>query len=101
MAEMSRKKIRLDFDPDIIEIDNKNSIECPLCFKMVSESLESHFNLNHSEFECLFCGKSLNSSEDLNEHINKTHLNDSPIQQQTKGKIKMNNSILIASENII
>jgi hypothetical protein len=91
MSEMVCKKIRLDLDPDIeiIEINNKNSIECPLCFKMVSESLESHFSLNHREFECLFCGKSLNSSEDLNEHINKIHLDDSPIQQQTKGKIKM------------
>ena len=88
MAEMICKKIKLDHDPDIIEIHDSNLIECPLCLKLVSMGLESHFNLEHGELECLFCGRSFANDIVLNEHINKMHLNDDLIHNKVKGKKK-------------
>lgn len=46
---------------------------CPLCFKAVTGILENHFQLEHREFECAFCGLLFDSKSILNQHMLTVH----------------------------
>ena len=87
---MIYEQTEVDRDLDIIEVDSPNIEtqllkECPLCLKFVKQSLETHFNLEHKELECSFCGQIFGNEHILNEHINKTHLDSDFSQQEIKG----------------
>lgn len=46
---------------------------CPLCFKAVTGNLEDHFQLEHREYECAFCGLLFESNLILNQHMLTVH----------------------------
>ena len=47
--------------------------ECPLCGKLIEISLEKHFESDHKEFECAFCGLIYDTENALLEHISTKH----------------------------
>ncbi|CAF0758124.1 unnamed protein product [Brachionus calyciflorus] len=49
------------------------SFNCPLCFKLIRDPIERHFNLEHGELECPFCNKIYPSQVSLNEHLINVH----------------------------
>ena len=51
----------------------KEQVTCPLCFKTVVNSLESHFESEHNEFECPFCDLLFDNGLALNQHVNSVH----------------------------
>ena len=47
--------------------------ECPLCGKLIEMSMEKHFETDHKEFECAFCGLICDTENALLEHISTKH----------------------------
>ena len=47
--------------------------ECPLCGKIVKKNLQKHFELEHKEYECPFCGLLYDCEPILKEHIDSVH----------------------------
>jgi predicted RNA-binding Zn-ribbon protein involved in translation (DUF1610 family) len=47
--------------------------ECPLCGKIVKKNLQKHFELEHKEYECPFCGLLYDCEPILKEHIDNVH----------------------------
>jgi transcription elongation factor Elf1 len=58
----------MDDESKAIEISN-----CPLCGKIVKSSLEKHFEAEHKEFECPFCGLLFDTEFVLNQHLSTVH----------------------------
>ncbi len=53
-----------------------SSLTCPVCFKLVKTSLESHFEMEHHEYECSFCGLLFDNDYILNQHMSTVHMDD-------------------------
>ena len=68
----------------------KETITCPLCFKLVEGTIESHFESEHNEYECPFCDLLFDNDFLLNQHVNTVHNDDSTT--------KKNNDFLIDSK---
>lgn len=49
------------------------SVKCPLCFKSIETTLESHFESDHKEYECPFCGLLFDNDLILNQHLQTVH----------------------------
>lgn len=50
---------------------------CPLCFKAITGSLQEHFQREHQEHECGFCGLLFDSDYILNQHMITMHADES------------------------
>ena len=47
--------------------------ECPLCGKIVKKDLQKHFEQEHREYECPFCGLLYDCESTLKDHIDNVH----------------------------
>ena len=57
-------------------------LTCPLCFKSLRTSLESHIELEHREYECPYCGLLFDNDYILNQHVSTVHTDDLSLKQQ-------------------
>lgn len=91
---VSDNNVNIDYDNDDVLILNnsysseksnsKNQLKlelettapCPLCFKSIETNLEEHFQQEHQEFECAFCGLPFDSDYILNQHMNTMHTDE-------------------------
>lgn len=67
---------------DIILIDERTTAvqppveqtKCPLCLKSIGDyDLEAHFQMEHREFECPFCGLLFDSEFSMQQHLTSVH----------------------------
>lgn len=70
-------------------VENKKkemTTACPLCLKEITGNLDDHFQLEHREYECAFCGLLFDSNSILNTHLLTAHPTEYNIQDiQTPG----------------
>lgn len=67
-------------------------ITCPLCLKPIRTNLEEHFQLEHHEYECSFCGLLFDTDYILNQHMTTVHNEDMSTHkpdQSTKERLNL------------
>ena len=57
-------------------------LTCPLCFKSLKSSLESHIELEHREYECPYCGLLFDNDYILNQHVSTVHTDDLSLKKE-------------------
>ena len=79
---------QMDEDSPAIDISN-----CPLCGKIIKGNLEKHFEAEHKEFECPFCGLLFDTEFVLNQHLSAVHddLGESGYVNKTKNPMPSTN----------
>ncbi len=65
-------------NPDVVCIEDEPGeiTECPLCGNFIQTSLDMHFQTDHREYECPFCGHLFNDESSLFSHVNRLHNDD-------------------------
>lgn len=77
-TQFNNNKSNRKLDQDTMEqlqmlSDFTEIIECPLCGKVVKNNLQKHFEMEHQEYECPYCGLLYDCETILNDHIASVH----------------------------
>lgn len=61
-------------DIELTHQQQQNETRCPLCMKSIGDyDLEAHFQIEHREYECPFCGHIFDSEFTMQQHLSSAH----------------------------
>ena len=61
-------------DIELTHQQQQNETRCPLCMKSIGDyDLEAHFQIEHREYECPFCGFIFDSEFTMQQHLSSAH----------------------------